>query len=128
MGFRNISARLGLLNTISRGGGIILEILLLLRLLGKVAEDVVEDEVAIRLLGEDECLGKALMGMTLVRDLANYLDDNIGLRTLGIDIGDADFGVLEIEELDALVDSLLLSALATGEWSIAVVPSVLHRR
>jgi hypothetical protein len=66
--------------------------------------------------------------MTLVGDFADDLDNDVGLGALGVDVGDADFGVLEVEELDALVDGLLLSDTTTSTWSIAFVPFVLHRR
>jgi hypothetical protein len=48
------------------------------------------------------------VGLTLVGDLANDLDDNVGVGALGVDVGDADLGVLEVEALDALVDGLRL--------------------
>ena len=51
------------------------------------------------------------MGLALVGDLADDLDDDVGIGALGVDVGDADLGVLELEMLDALVDSLLMSAL-----------------
>ncbi len=81
-------------------------VLILLRLVGKVTEDVVEDEVAVGLLGEDEGLDEALVGLALVGDLTNDLDDDVGIGALRIDVGDADLGVLELELLDALVDGL----------------------
>lgn len=80
--------------------------LLLLRLLSKVAEDVVQDEVTVGLLGEDEGLDETLVGLALVGDLTNDLDDDVRIRTLGVDVSDADLGVLEVELLDALVDGL----------------------
>lgn len=83
-----------------------MELLLLLGLLGKVAEDVVENEVSVGLLGENEGLNEALVRLTLVGDLTNDLDDDVGVGALGVDVGDADFGVLELELLDALVDGL----------------------
>ena len=84
----------------------LLKLLLFLGLLGKVAEDIVQDKVTVGLLGEDEGLDETLVGLTLVGDLANDLDDDVGVRALGVDVGDADFGVLEVELLDALVDGL----------------------
>lgn len=84
----------------------LLELLVVLGLLSKVAEDVVQDKVTVGLLGKDEGLDKALVGLALVGDLANDLDDDVGVGALGVDVGDADFGVLEVELLDALVDGL----------------------
>jgi hypothetical protein len=98
-----------LLYAIGRGR-VILELFLLLRLLSEVAEDVVEHKVTVGLLGEDKGLGETLVGLALVGDLADDLDDDVGIRALGVDVGDADLGVLELEALDALVDSLLRSA------------------
>lgn len=46
------------------------------------------------------------MGGRLVGDLADDLDDNVVIRGLGIDIGDADLALGEVELLDALVDGL----------------------
>jgi hypothetical protein len=42
----------------------------------------------------------------LVGDLANDLDDNVVIRGLGIDVGDADLALGEVKLLDALVDGL----------------------
>lgn len=83
-----------------------LGLLLILRLLSEVAEDVVEDEVAVGLLGEDESLREALVRLALVRDLTDDLDDDVGVGTLRIDVRNADLGVMEVEILDAVVDSL----------------------
>jgi hypothetical protein len=107
---RNNNGWCRFLDTIGGGGGLVLEIFFLLRLLGKITEDVVENEVAVGLLSKNKSLGETLVGMALVGDLANDLDDNVGLGALGVNVGDADLGVLEIKELDALVDGLRLSA------------------
>jgi hypothetical protein len=85
-----------------------LELLILLGLLGEVAEDVVQHKVTVGLLCQDEGLRETLVGLTLVGDLANDLDDNVGVGALGVDVGYADLGVLEVEALDALVDGLRL--------------------
>jgi hypothetical protein len=45
--------------------------------------------------------------LALVGDLTDHLDDDVGVRALGVDVGDADFGVLELELLDSVVDGLL---------------------
>jgi hypothetical protein len=97
---RGGGGRSGLLNAVR--SRLLLKLLLLLRLISKVAEDVIQDEVAVGLLGEDEGLDKALVGLALVGDLTNDLDDDVGIGALGVDVGDADFGVLEVELLDAL--------------------------
>jgi hypothetical protein len=90
----------------SIGGGRLLLVVLLLGLLDEVTEDVVENKVAVGLFGENEGLDEAPVWLALVRDLANDLDDNVCIRALRIDVGDADFGVLELQFLDALVDGL----------------------
>jgi len=78
----------------------------LILLLDDVTEDVVQDEVAVGLGGEDESLGELLMGGRLVGNLADDLDDNVVIRGLRIDIGDANLALGEVELLDALVDGL----------------------
>jgi hypothetical protein len=88
-----------------------LDLLVLFGFLSKVAEDVVQYKVTVGLLGENESLGEALVGLALVGDLADDLNDDVGVRALGVDVGDADLGVLEVESLDALVDGLCLSVL-----------------
>lgn len=87
-------------------GALLLCLLVLLRLLGKETENVVEYEVAVGLLGEDEGLDEALVGLALVGNFANDLNNDVGIRALGVDIGDADFGVLVLQLLDALIDGL----------------------
>jgi hypothetical protein len=66
-----------LLGAIGRCRGLV-ELFLLLGLLSKVTEDVVQYEVAVGLLREDECLGEALVGIALVGDLADDLNDDVG--------------------------------------------------
>jgi len=46
------------------------------------------------------------VGLALVGDLTDDLDDDVGIGALRVDVGDADLGVLELELLDALVDGL----------------------
>jgi hypothetical protein len=99
-----------LLGAIDGCSRVVLDLLVLLRLLGEVAEDVVEHKVAVGLLGEDEGLGETLVRLALVGDLADDLDDNVGVGALGVDVGDADLGVFELVLLDALVDGLVTSA------------------
>jgi hypothetical protein len=87
-------------------GRLVLDILLLFGLVCKIAEDIVQDEVAVGLLGKNKGLCETLMGLALVGDFADDLDNDVGVGALGIDVGDADFGVLVVEVLDALVDGL----------------------
>jgi hypothetical protein len=84
----------------------VLELLLLLRLVGQVAEDIIEDKVAVGLLCENESLHKPLVRLALVGDLTNDLDDNVGIGALRVDVGNADLGIVEVEVLDPFVDSL----------------------
>jgi hypothetical protein len=102
------SSRSWLSDTIGGCGLLLLVLILLHGFVGKVAEDVVEDEVAVGLLGENKSLNEALVGLALVGDLTNDLDDDVGIGALGVDVGDADLGVLEVELLDALVDGLYM--------------------
>ena len=71
-----------------------------------VAEDIIQDKVAVRLLGQNESLRKFALRLLLGRHFANDLDDNVLPRALGIDIRDADFAVLNIQLFDALIDCL----------------------
>lgn len=54
------------------------------------------------------------MWLRLVRNFTDNLDDNIGVGSLGVNIGDTDFAVLELEVLDALVDCLSESVMPPG--------------
>lgn len=95
-------------------------------LLFDVPEDVVQDEVAIGLSSKDEGLGELAVRLVLVRDLADDLDDNVGIGSLGVDVGDADLAVLEIQLLYAVVDGL--SIISTPDKSpsmeLGCIPSV----
>jgi hypothetical protein len=108
---------LGLLSS-GRGrllnSGGLLSCLGLILLLDDVAEDVVQDKVAVGLGGENESLGELLVRGRLVGDLANDLDDNVVIRGLGIDVGDADLALGEVELLDALVDGLFARLALNG--------------
>lgn len=83
--------------------------LLLFVVLIKVAKNVVQDEVTRRLLGKNKSLDE-LLGViaNLVGGLANDLDNNVVVRSLGVDVGDADLAaaVREVETLNALLDVL----------------------
>lgn len=107
LGHLNISDVLG-----DRGSNFLADSLdnLLLGLLVDVAEDIVEDEVSGGLLGEDESLDELLQLGRLVGGLANNLDDDGLIGTLGVDVRDADLAVLELERLDTLLDGLDESA------------------
>ena len=80
--------------------------MLLVVLLLNVSQDVVEDEVARRLLGENEGLNKLLGNGALGRGLTDDLDDDVFVGGLGVNVGDANFAVLELEGLDAILDTL----------------------
>jgi hypothetical protein len=110
------------------GRNVVLGLLVLLGILSKEAEDVIEDEVAIGLLGEDEGLRKASVRQALVGDFANDLDDDIGVGALRVDVGDADFGVLEVQLLDAILDGLVPVSSAWVRWEIGYIPSGLRTR
>ena len=78
----------------------------ILFLFNDVAEDVVKNKVTVGLTGEDEGLGEFLVGLGLVRDLTDDLDDDVGVGGLRVDIGDANLAISEVEVLDVLIDSL----------------------
>jgi len=58
------------------------------------------------LRGENEGLCELSVRLGLVGDLANDLDDDVDVGRLGVDIGDADLAVLELELLYPVVDCL----------------------
>lgn len=103
-------SRGGLLEAAGSGGGgrVLLSLFGndVILLFNNVAEDVVKDKVTVGLTSKDKGLGEFFVGSRLVRDLANDLDDNVVVRGLGIDVGDADLAVLEVKLLDAVVDCL----------------------
>jgi hypothetical protein len=82
-----------LLHAVGRCARLVLKLLVFLGLFGQVAKDVVEDEVAIGLLSKDKGLGESLMGLALIGDLADDLDDDVGIRALRVDVGNANLGV-----------------------------------
>lgn len=71
-----------------------------------VSPDIVQNEVTRGLLGQNEGLGKLSRLGAFVRCLTNDLDDNALERGLGVDVGDTDFAVLEVQFLDTVLDSL----------------------
>lgn len=71
-----------------------------------VSQDIIQQVVSSRLAGEDESLDEFLGLFVLVGNLADDLDDNVIVRGLGVDIGDADLALLEIKLLNALGDGL----------------------
>lgn len=72
------------------------------------AEDVVEDEVAVRLLGEEERLHELPPCFALVRHLTDDLDDDAAIcRGLSVDRVDEDLAVLEADGGNLVMDFLL---------------------
>jgi hypothetical protein len=93
-----------------------------------ISKDVVEQEVSGGLLSEHKSLDKLLRLARLVADLTNDLDDDVVVRSLGVDIGNADFAVVEVKLLDALRDGLVKNGmLAYGFPRPAVRMSVTAR-
>jgi hypothetical protein len=80
----------------------------LLTLIIYVPENIVQNEVSGRLLGKDEGLDKLLELGRFVGCFTDDLNDDVIVGCLGIDVGNADFAVLETEFLDALLYSLYL--------------------
>jgi hypothetical protein len=95
---RNLDGRL-----LDRRRSIIHDLILLVN---QVPEDIVEDVVAIGLLGKNKGLDELAGRLRLVGDLANDGDQDIAEGGLGIDVQDADLAFLEVELLDLLADSL----------------------
>lgn len=95
------------LRSLSDGRGNLLgNTLILLNLLDEIAEDVIENVVAIGLLGQNESLGELARGLGLVGDLANDGDEDVVEGGLGVDVQDANLAVLEVKGLDLVIDSL----------------------
>jgi hypothetical protein len=85
---------------------LLLRSLLILGLVGEIAEDVVQNKVTVGLLGKNKGLHEPLVRLALVGDLTDDLDDDVGVGALRVDVGNADLGVVEVEVLDALINGL----------------------
>lgn len=59
-------------------------------------------------MGKDEGLAEFLELSGLVGGFADNLNDNVVERSLGVDVGDTDFTVLEVEFKDTFLDCLQL--------------------
>ena len=71
------------------------------------AKDVVENEVSIRLLGKEERLDEFLPSLSLVRHLADDLNNDTAIcRGLSINRVDEDLAVLETDRSNLAVDFL----------------------
>ena len=71
-----------------------------------VSQDVIQNKISRRLLRKNKCLDKLLGLCSLVGRFADDLNNDVVEGSLGIDIGDSNLAVLEIELLDAFLDSL----------------------
>lgn len=80
----------------------------ILSLLVDVSENIVENKVSGGLLGKDEGLAELLELRRLVGRFADDLNDNVVEGRLGIDVGDTDFAVLEVEFEDTFLNCLQL--------------------
>lgn len=88
-------------------GGISVNLLLLAFLID-VSEDIIENEVTGGLLSEDEGLDEFLKLSRVIGCFTDDLDDDVVKGSLGVDIGDTDFAVLEVKFTDTFLDSLLM--------------------
>jgi len=71
------------------------------------AEDVIEDKVAVRLLGKEEGLDEFAPGSTFICHLANDLNDDTVICTrLSVDRVDIDFAIVETKGSDLVMDFL----------------------
>jgi hypothetical protein len=80
--------------------------LFLLAFLIDVSEDVIENKVSSGLLGKDEGLAEFLKLGRLVGGFTDDLDDNVVEGSLGVDVGDTDFAVLEVKFANTFLNSL----------------------
>jgi hypothetical protein len=83
-----------------------------------VSEDVIENKISGGLLGKDEGLAEFLKLSGLVGGFADDLDDDVVEGSLGVDVGDTDFAVLEVEFSDTLLNSLYKLDNAFGNFGI----------
>ena len=72
-----------------------------------IPENVIENKVSGGLLGKDEGLAEFLELGRLVGGFTDDLDDDVVEGSLGVDVGDTDFAVLEIEFANTFLNSLL---------------------
>jgi hypothetical protein len=106
---------LNLLRSRNGGGGDLRFVAFLL----EVTADVVQDEVAIGLFGEEERLGELAPGSASVRHLADNLNDDAALRrALTVNIADVDLAVFEAERHDLVVNFLLERSERNGKRNI----------
>jgi len=97
-----------------RGGGLFLSGCILLRsiialggLFFKETEDIVEDEVSIRLLGEEERLNELLPKLSPIRHFTDDLDDDATIRGgLSIDGVNEDLAIFETDGSNTIVNFL----------------------
>ena len=82
-------------------------ILALSSLLLEETEDVVEDEVSVRLLGEEECLYKLFPSLSPIGHFTDDLDDNATIRGgLSIDGVNENLAILEPDGSNPVVNFL----------------------
>lgn len=72
-----------------------------------ISEDIIENKVSGGLLGKDEGLAEFLELGRLVGGFTDDLDDDVVEGSLGVDVGDTDFAVLEVEFANTFLNSLL---------------------
>jgi hypothetical protein len=92
----------------SRSGLLIHNLLLLI---DQVPEDIIENIVAVGLLGEDESLHKLPGRLGFVGNFTNDGNQDVVKRCLRINVQDTNFTVLEVKLLEFLVDCL-------SEWVV----------
>jgi hypothetical protein len=78
----------------------------LIHIVAEVTEDVIQNEVAVWLLGKNEGLDKLVMRLRFIGHLPDNLNHDVVERSLRVDIENTDFAVLEIKGLDLLADGL----------------------
>ena len=76
-------------------------------LLLQETEDIVEDEVPVRLLGKEECLNKLFPSLSSIGHFTDDLDDNATIRGgLSIDGVNEDLAILETDGSNTIVNFL----------------------
>ena len=91
-----------------RLGLVLARLVLLVVIVLEVAEDVIQDVKAIRLLRQEKGLGKLAPLAALVRHLAQHLDHDAAVgRRLAVDIRHVHLGIFEADRIHPLVDRLL---------------------
>lgn len=89
--------------------------------LNQVTEDIVQNVVAVGLLGQDEGLDELARRLRLVGDLTDDGDQDVVEGSLGVNVQDANLALLEVKLLDLVVDSLRFDSSQLVLYSYGII-------